>query len=74
MIKGVVVYNVLVVSGKTEFSRVVNTFLFYHVQYFFYNIVTILEFLAIRKIQLTSHCMRPKNEVVRDLVQFKFTY
>ena len=27
----------------------------------------------IRKIQLTSHCMRPKNEVVSDLVQFKFT-
>ena len=59
---------------KNNFLELQTLFAFFICSIFLYNIITILEFLVIRKIQLASHCMRPKNEVVSDLVQFKFIY
>ena len=64
----------LVVSEKKKFLELQTLFDFFICNIFLYNIITNLEFLAIRKIQLTSHCMRPKSEVLSDLVQFKFIY
>ena len=53
---------------KKNYLELQTLFAFFICNAFLYNIITILEFLAIRNIQLTSHCMSPKNEVVSDLI------